>query len=170
MTTAYIATGANLGKCAETIGAALDRLNELEGIEVVARSHLIETMPVDCPADAGVFQNGAAILETTLSAEALLDALLNVEREFGRDRSRGQNAPRTLDLDLLLFGEQVIKTDRLELPHPRMHLRDFVLVPLAHIAPNVAHPVLSTTIADLLAALAKNERSLESDFGNTCLE
>jgi 2-amino-4-hydroxy-6-hydroxymethyldihydropteridine diphosphokinase len=145
---AFIALGANLGERLATIRAALDALDRTEDIRVVRVSDLIENPAVGGPDGARPFLNGAAELSTTLDPHALLAALLDVERGLGRER-RQKWAPRTIDLDLLLYEDRVIDSDNLKLPHPLMHERDFVLTPLAQIAPEVVHPVLRETVEEL---------------------
>ena len=153
---AAIGLGSNLAGTfaapAENLNAALERLRSLG--KVLAASTFIETTPVGY-LDQPPFQNGAALLATALPPEDLLDGLLRIERELGRDRSHGiAKGPRTLDLDLLLYGDTVIATDRLTVPHPEMHRRRFVLQPLAEIAPAMRHPVLHATVAELLAGVS----------------
>lgn len=152
--TAYIALGSNVGDRTRHLTDAIAVLHATPGIAVLKVATPIETDPVDCPPDAEPFLNSAAELRTTLEPAALLTALLGIERSLGRHRSV-RNAPRPIDLDLLLFGDRVLKTDTLELPHPRMHERAFVLLPLVEIAPEVVHPVLGKTIRELKDALPK---------------
>ena len=133
MATAYLALGANLGDPAATVNAAIAALADLPQTRVAATSALYRTAPVGIT-EQPEFINAAARVETELSPLALLDALLDIEQQFGRVRLL-QNGPRTLDLDVLLYENQVIDTPRLILPHPRMHLRAFVLFPLADVAP-----------------------------------
>jgi 2-amino-4-hydroxy-6-hydroxymethyldihydropteridine diphosphokinase len=128
---AYVALGSNLGDRKAILRAAVDRLAETTGIEVVAVSRLRETDPVGPVQDQPRFLNGAVALETTLAPRDLLDRLLEVERELGRTREGPPGGPRTLDLDLLLYGEQRIDEPGLQVPHPRLHERPFVLEPLA---------------------------------------
>lgn len=138
MNIAYVALGANLGDPATTVRAALGALANLPESRVVRSSSLYRTKPVGI-ADQPEFVNAVAQLETTLRPEALLDQLLDVEQRFGRIRAE-KNGPRTLDLDLLLYDDQFLELPRLTLPHPRLHLRAFVLQPLAEIAPNLIIP------------------------------
>ena len=145
---AFIALGANLGEREATIHAALDALRETPGIDVTRISSLIENPAVGGPPDAPPFLNGAAELRTSLDPHALLARLLEIERSLGRER-HVKWAPRTIDLDLLLYDDCILRTDHLTVPHPLMHQRDFVLIPLAEIAPAVVHPVLGMTIQTL---------------------
>ena len=132
MTRAYVGLGANLGDRERTIRAALDALADEDGIEVVAVSTLRETEPVGVGPQP-LFLNGAAELETTLSARELLDRLLATEQRFGRVRVPGEHGARTLDLDLLLYGDEQIDEPGLAVPHPRLHERAFVIEPLAEL-------------------------------------
>lgn len=136
--TAYVALGANLGNPVATVNAAFEALAGLPACRLIARSALYRTAPVGFTAQPD-FINAAARLDTTLSAEALLDALQALEANFGRVREI-KDGPRTLDLDLLLYGNTVCNTPHLTLPHPRLHLRAFVLRPLADLAPSLALP------------------------------
>ena len=138
MNTAYIALGANLGDPAATVRAAFAALANLPESRLVHSSSLYRTAPVGITAQPE-FVNAVAQLETTLAPESLLDALFDIELRFGRIRA-DKNGPRTLDLDLLLYGHQFIDLPRLTLPHPRLHLRAFVLKPLAEIAPDLVIP------------------------------
>jgi len=135
---AYVALGSNLVNPAEQVAAAFAVLNVLPQSHVVARSSLYRTAPVGY-ADQPEFVNAVVALETTLTPRALLEALLAVELAQGRARTF-VNAPRTLDLDVLLYGNRQIDEPGLTVPHPRMHERAFVLVPLAEIAPDCVIP------------------------------
>lgn len=138
MSLAYIALGANLGDPAATVNAAFAALDQLPQSRLLATSALYRTAPVGI-ADQPEFVNAAALIDTTLAPEALLDALLAIEQAFGRVRAE-RNGPRTLDLDILLYDDLTLATPRLTLPHPRLHLRAFVLQPLADLAPDLAIP------------------------------
>lgn len=158
MPTAFIGLGSNLGDREENIRAALDLLGKCEGIKVARVSSLLESAPVNCPPGAGAFLNGAARLETSLTPRELLASLLEVERKLGRDRfGQERNAPRTLDLDLLLYGDVVMQDDALTLPHPRMAQRHFVLWPLLQIEPRARDPRTGELWADALASLAQEK-------------
>jgi 2-amino-4-hydroxy-6-hydroxymethyldihydropteridine diphosphokinase len=147
--TAYIAIGANLGEREKTMRRALELLNEIAGVRVRRISSFMENPAIGGPADSPAFLNGVAEVETTLSPDALLDRLLDIEKQLGRVR-REKWEPRAIDLDMILFGNQVVNTDRLTIPHPLMHARRFVLEPLVEIAPDISHPVLKQTVRALL--------------------
>jgi 2-amino-4-hydroxy-6-hydroxymethyldihydropteridine diphosphokinase len=152
--TAHIALGSNLGDRGAHIESALRELASLPRTRLLARSALVETDPVG-PVPQGRYLNAAASIETTLSAAALLSELLRVESEHGRERSPDQRwGPRTLDLDLLLYGDRIINERGLVVPHPRLHERRFVLEPLSQIAPAARIPTLNITIAEALRALS----------------
>ena len=140
MVQAFVGLGSNLGDREGTLRAAVGRLRALPQTRVVAVSKLRDTEPVGY-LEQPRFLNGAVKLETRLSAHALLDALMELERRFGRDRTAyPPQGPRTLDLDLLLYGGETIAEPGLEVPHPRLHERRFVLEPLADLAPALEVP------------------------------
>jgi 2-amino-4-hydroxy-6-hydroxymethyldihydropteridine diphosphokinase len=134
----FVGLGANLGDAAATVRAAIEALDDIEGCAVIARSSLYRSAPVD--AQGSDYINAVVQLRTHLQPMALLKAMQTIEDRFGRERPY-RNAPRTLDLDLLLYGQRRIVTPLLTVPHPRMHERAFVLAPLAEIAPDLAQPL-----------------------------
>jgi len=147
---AYVGLGANLGSRRGTVERAVSLLAAVEGVDVLAVSELRETDPVGV-VDQPRFLNGAAALETTLSARELLDALLTIERLLGRERLE-RWGPRTIDLDLLLYGDEIVDESGLRVPHPRLHERRFALEPLAKLDPELEIPGLGN-VSDALAAL-----------------
>jgi 2-amino-4-hydroxy-6-hydroxymethyldihydropteridine diphosphokinase len=149
-TTAYIALGSNLGDRAGMLRAAIAKLDEAPGTRVTRVSTFLENPAVGGPADSPPFLNAAAAVETDLDAPSLLATLLSIEQGLGRHR-REKWGPRTIDLDLLLFGDAVIDSEQLTVPHPLMHLRDFVLLPMTQIAPEVLHPLLGLSMEQLAA-------------------
>jgi len=148
---AYIGIGANLGDREATIARALELLAEQPGIGSLAVSRLRETEPWGY-ADQPQFLNGAAVVETSLAPAELLAALLAAERELGRSRTGPRYGPRTIDLDLLLYGQKVVEEPGLTVPHPRLHERAFALEPLLDLDPELTVPGRGR-VADLLTAL-----------------
>jgi 2-amino-4-hydroxy-6-hydroxymethyldihydropteridine diphosphokinase len=150
---AYVGIGANLGAREDTIRRAVDLLAAEEGIDVLAVSTLRETEPWG-PVVQPAFLNGAVALETQLGPEALLATLLAVEQVLGRrrDEATARWGPRTIDLDLLLYGDRTIDLPGLTVPHPRLHERRFALEPLAELAPDAEVPGRGA-VAELLAGL-----------------
>lgn len=170
METAYIGLGGNLaswaGEPEATLAAAAVRLESLG--QVTARSSLYSTEPVGFAAQPR-FVNAAVALETALSPRKLLEGLLAIEQEFGRDRSAGLvNGPRTLDLDILLFGNHAIREPELEIPHPRLAERAFALAPLSEIAPQAAVPGCGQSVEQLLAVQLEKTRPSSTIAGQAC--
>jgi 2-amino-4-hydroxy-6-hydroxymethyldihydropteridine diphosphokinase len=145
-----VALGSNLGNRAAHLDHAVARLHDVIGGLKVSR--YVETVPVGIAGPQPLYLNAAAVGTTPLSPRALLEALLAIEEERGRTRPYA-NAPRTLDLDLILHGARIVDEPGLIVPHPRFRQRRFVLEPLAAIAPELVDPVTNETIAGLLAAL-----------------
>lgn len=139
MARAFVGLGANLGSREATLHRALELLAVEPGVEVVAVSTFRETDPVGV-VDQPRFVNAAAAIETTLRPRALLDALLRTEVELGRLRDGTRWGPRTLDLDLLLYADQIVDEPGLEVPHPRLHERRFALEPLVELDPDLVVP------------------------------
>lgn len=139
MAKAYVALGANLGQAQQALKDVIDRINEEDEVAVIKTSSFYKTAPID--SSGPDYINAVIEIKTELTAEQLLHRLLEIEKEFGRVRPVGiHNAPRTMDLDLLLFEDEVRQCEFLTLPHPRMHERAFVLVPLCEISPEVVIP------------------------------
>jgi 2-amino-4-hydroxy-6-hydroxymethyldihydropteridine diphosphokinase len=151
--TAYIALGANLGDRSANLRAALVNLDCTEGISVKAISGFLENPAVGGPSDSPAFLNAVAEVVTSLSAREFLARLLEIERSLGRER-RDKWGPRTIDLDILLYGDSIIREQDLVVPHPRMQERRFVLRPLAELAPKLAIPGITETVGELLAKMA----------------
>jgi 2-amino-4-hydroxy-6-hydroxymethyldihydropteridine diphosphokinase len=147
----YLSLGSNIGARAGNIARALAELPE-HGVRVVGRSSLYETEPVEFLTQ-GWFLNCVVEVETDLAPVELMRALLDIERAMGRERA-APKGPRIIDVDILLYGSRVVREADLEIPHPRMAERRFVLVPFAEIAPGGVHPVLKKTVAELLAETA----------------
>ncbi len=137
--TAYVALGANLGDAAAALREALVRIGQIPGVRLDAVSGLYRTEPIE--SSGPDYFNAVARVQTSLSARELLHALQAIENRLGRVRPAGVvNAPRTMDLDLLIYDDLVCSDEELVVPHPRMHLRAFVLVPLLQIAPDIEIP------------------------------
>jgi 2-amino-4-hydroxy-6-hydroxymethyldihydropteridine diphosphokinase len=164
---AFAGLGANLGDRLQNLQAAIEEMDGLKGVtKVLRRSSFFETEPVGDFSSQPFYLNAAIQLETALSPRALLMEFLAIEKRHGRVRT-ALNAPRVLDIDLLFYGSGIIEEEGLRVPHPRLHLRRFVLIPLAEIAPGWVHPVSLKTIAELLKinhSAEKVERFRPSDL------
>lgn len=151
-TTVYVAMGANLGEARQTLETAAAELAATPGIQDLTLAHFYSTAPVD--SSGPDYVNTVVRFTCTLAPESLLDRLQHIEQEHGRTRLY-RNAPRTLDLDLLLYGQEQINTERLIVPHPRMHERAFVLVPLADLAPELE--LTQGSVKELLSTVQDQE-------------
>ena len=148
---AFVGAGANLGEPIRQIRQAQDALQKSPGVTLLSASSLYRTQPVG-PVEQPPFVNAVFSLEPEIGPHDLLSLLLDIEQKMGRVRGE-RWGPRVIDLDLLFYGEEIIKEQGLEVPHPRLHERRFVLAPLAEIAPDVVHPVIKKSVSELLAGL-----------------
>ena len=150
--TTFIGVGSNLGDKLENCRKAIERVGEIPGCRVTGQSDFFRTSPVGVEGHDW-YVNAAFSIEADISAYQLLKSLLAIEKDLGRIRSEKWD-PRTIDLDILLYGRVVINEKYLTIPHPYMHLRKFVLLPMSQLIPGLVHPVLGKTIAELLGDLA----------------
>ncbi|MBW2023021.1 MAG: 2-amino-4-hydroxy-6-hydroxymethyldihydropteridine diphosphokinase [Deltaproteobacteria bacterium] len=147
---AYIGIGSNLGEKQANCQRAIEMLGHLADTELKAVSRFYKTEPVGVEDEQDWYLNAVALLITALAPRELMARLLDIEKRLGRERKKRWDS-RTIDLDILFFGDHVINEKGLQIPHPRLHLRRFVLVPLNEMAPDFVHPVLKERIKDLLA-------------------
>lgn len=156
----FIGIGSNVGDRATTVASAQKAIGELSQTALIGMSPVYETEPVG-PIPQGRYLNAVAKLQTTLDPELLLAALEAIEHQTGRvaPAHRVKWGPRSLDLDILLCGDRIIRSGRLIVPHPRMHERWFVLRPLVDVDPNAYHPMLNATAAQLLAQVERKQMS-----------
>ena len=161
MYAAYIGFGSNIGARLAHIQNALDTLSKTEGITLKEISSIYATDPVGYEAQAQ-FLNGVAAIQTSLSPLSLLHTLKDIEIAIGR-KHRIRWGPREIDLDILIYGDLCVRTEKLVIPHPEMHLRGFVLVPLAEIAPDLVHPVFQESIQTLLNRLEDGKSVLKKE-------
>jgi 2-amino-4-hydroxy-6-hydroxymethyldihydropteridine diphosphokinase len=149
--TAYIALGSNIGECEKNIDNAIDLLDQTEGVSVTKISKKIKTPPIG-PQDQPDFINNAIEIKTTLPPQQLLRQCKEIELKLGRRKIR-KWGERTIDLDIIFYSDKIINEDDLKIPHPEMEKRDFVLIPLAEIAPDFVHPILNKRIDKILQVL-----------------
>lgn len=165
MPRALLGLGANLGNCRAHLDAAMQALARQHGLREIARSAWRETSPIGGPAVQPNYVNGAALIDTSLPPHELWRAMSAIETSAGRER-RERWGPRTLDMDLLLYDEQVLDDEILTVPHPRLALRTFVLEPAAEVAPSMRHPLLGRTLGELAAHVAAT-RAFASILGGS---
>lgn len=159
MTRSLLAVGANLGDRAATLRKALELIAALPSTQLLARSTWHETVPVGGPEGQASFYNGAILVETPLAPHDLAAAMQDIERQLGRERLVRWDA-RTIDIDLLLCGDQIVDTADLQIPHPRMSFRQFMLAPATEIAGEMVDPTSGWTISALLHQLRTGPRTL----------
>ncbi len=155
----FLAIGSNLGERRNNINDAVSLLSQIPSVRLIQLSPLIQTDPVGGPPNQKPFLNGAIEISCRLTPLDLLDRLHNIELKLGRVR-REKWGPRTIDLDILLFGSEIIQLQQLIIPHPRMAQRLFVLQPLAQIAPDAVFPITGKTVSELLEILLKSTQFL----------
>jgi len=148
--TAFIGFGANLGDTTETFSCAAYEISLLPQTIFSNSSGLYETKPVDLIDDGPAFSNAVFEIETSLEPQSLIQELRRIEKKLGKSKDHQSNLSRKIDLDLLIYGTVIISTPDLTIPHPRMHLRAFVLIPFFDVAPDYQHPKLKKTIRELL--------------------
>lgn len=159
MKTAYIGIGSNMSDPRRNCLEAIDRIRQIDGCEILAVSSLYLTEPVGINGQEW-YINGAAAISTELSALDLINRLLNIEADMGRVRTT-RWASRIIDLDILLFGQDIINDKILTVPHPMMHIRRFVMAPMADLAPELVHPVLRKTMLEILKEIPGDEQIIK---------
>ncbi|MFH1243515.1 MAG: 2-amino-4-hydroxy-6-hydroxymethyldihydropteridine diphosphokinase [Pseudomonadota bacterium] len=166
--TAFIGIGSNLGDKLANCIKAIELIRGVTGCSLIAGSDFYRTEPVGVERQ-NWYVNAVISLSAGMSAQDLLSSLMGIEERMGRVRTR-KWAPRTIDLDILLFGQDIMNDEDLEIPHPFMHLRRFVLVPMVQLAPDLIHPVLGKTMSELLENLSDEAQTVMEmgggEFGN----
>ena len=158
MRTAYIGIDSNLGDKLNNCLKSIDLIERIPGYRVEAQSDFFRTEPVGVE-DQNWYVNCVISLQTDISVQQLMKSLLSIEASLGRERKRKWD-PRTIDLDIILFGQDLINEKNLTVPHPLMHKRRFVLVPMVQLAPDLIHPVLEKSMTELLNALPEERQAV----------
>ncbi len=148
----YLSLGSNLGNRESYLKRAVKRLSQMVGLKLLAESSLYHSRPLDCPEDCPDFLNKVIKLDCSLKPVQLLDNTERLEEEFGR-REKNARANRVIDIDIVLFGDRIFKNERLEIPHPRMEKRAFVLIPMREIGPDVVDPHTKKRFSEILPGL-----------------
>lgn len=162
---AAAALGSNLGDRVQNLRAARQAIADLAGVgSPILSSQIYETDPVDCEPGAAQFLNAALEFDYSGDALELLKELKQIERDLGRPEKHARNVSRKIDIDLLYFGDRTINDEKLKIPHPRMHLRRFVLQPLAEIRPDLVLPGQTKTVRELLAQVADSGKVLRTNW------
>ncbi|MFC1493709.1 2-amino-4-hydroxy-6-hydroxymethyldihydropteridine diphosphokinase [Thermodesulfobacteriota bacterium] len=156
----FVGIGSNLGDSRKNCIGAIDRINDHPDCKVLKVSSFYSTEPVGVE-DQNWFTNAVVIISTSLEAEGLMKVLLDIEREMGRIRTGTRWEARTIDLDILLFGDDIINKKNLTVPHPLMHKRRFVMAPITDIEPEKIHPVLGKRMAQILVELPEAEQPVK---------
>ena len=156
--TVYIGVGSNLGDKLENCLKAIERVGNISGCRLIARSDFFRTEPVGVEGHDW-YVNGVISIEADIPAHQLLNSLLAIEAGLGRERKKKWD-PRTIDLDILLFGQDIIDENNLTIPHPFMHSRKFVLVPMVQVRPDLIHPTLGETMTELLERLTEEDQEI----------
>lgn len=160
--TVYLGLGSDLGDRERFLAAAISQLESVEGLEIIATSALYITEPKDMPAGAPPFLNQVLKAEYQYPPEELLHALEKIELELGRT-DKGELLPRTIDIDIILFGDRMIDTDQLTVPHQKMLERPFVLIPMLQIDPDIVHPASGKRLADFVTPASRDAVQLYKD-------
>lgn len=163
MSSAFISIGSNLKDRNIFCRKGISSISKLPNTSIRKTSHFYETEPYGVKEKMDMFINAVIEIETDQTPQTLLENLLLIEKKFGRIRDDKRNSPRTLDLDLLLYNEQIINTEELIIPHPKMHLRRFVLEPLSEIAPDILHPTLQKRVSNLLKELVDDHKVVRQE-------
>lgn len=159
MKTAYIGIGSNLGDPEKNCLEAVDRIGKIPKCAVISLSNLYRTEPVGVNGQDW-YVNGVAAVSSGISPEELINRLLNIEADMGRIREGERWEPRVIDLDILLFGKEIIQMEKLTVPHPLMHKRRFAMAPMVDLAPDLTHPSLGKSMLDLLREIPEDGQAL----------